>query len=150
MIKENPTSILAAYFLSQCFSKSLVSKLGSYSSRHSLSRTLSFERERYLSQTEEAILKIRECTSIHQMHTLVRKLPLEIQYFVFERAMIMSVASQYHNHLILDVDISDRPGILVHKIFQLLHELWGEHLKLLFLDGIDLDTYMSNILHGHL
>lgn len=147
MKKENATSRLAQYLLSACFNKSTSSKISAYSSKHSMSRTLSEQRDRFLSQTEAAIAKFNTLENIYQLQTSIRKLPLEVQYFVAERAIVMSVVSQYDQRLTLDIESSDG---LPQKTFQLLHALWEAHLKQLSLDGIDLDTHLSHIYHGHL
>ncbi len=148
MKHENETSKLAENFLTDFFSKSAASKVSAYSSKHSMSRTLSEQRSIYLEQTEEAISRLGECVSIYQMQTAIRKLPIEVQYFLSERAIVLSVTSQYDDRLTLDDD--ELSLALPQRIVQLLRRLWELHLHHLNQDGIELDTHLSHIVHGHL
>lgn len=148
MKKENETSRLAQYFLNTCFSKSTVSKVSAYSSKHSMARTLSEQRTIYLAQTEAAITKLNECSNIYQVQTLLRKLPLEVQYFVSERAIVLSTMSQYHDRLTLDA--SEHADSFPQKIALLLQRLWEEHLHHLNEEGQSIDNNLSYIFHGRL
>lgn len=152
MKQENPISILASYFLSQCYNKSQVSKISSYSSAHSQSFTLSDERERYLQKTEDAITKIGDCSNIYQIQTLIRKLPLEVQYFIFERATVILALSYHQGMLPLQVldDLSQTDKPISQKILLLIQQLWAHTLGVIELDNQTVDQMLSKIFHGQL
>lgn len=144
--KETQTSLLISQFLNECFNnKSRNAKFSEYSASHSQSKTLSVERERHLSETEDAIQKIETLKSFHQIRSHIKNQLFEVQYFILERATILSVVTKLDHRL--TVDSSEHTS---KRISLILLQLWEQHLHHISIDGVDLDTHLSHIVHGHI
>lgn len=83
--------------LGTCYTNSMIKQISRYADELSPDeKNLSFARNRYQEDTDTAIKKIQNMNSIHQVATSIRHCSVEVQYFIFERiVLIRCMAHKY-------------------------------------------------------
>ena len=146
---SSPVSLLSQYFLTSCYGNGLYRKVSSYSAELSKqSASLEAARNAFRGETETIINSFKTMQSIHQVATKIRHASLPVQYFIFERASLLSHYEFFRK---------DPPEYLTHTddksaqmFYLLLQLLWDDTLKLLNEQGIVLNNLLSDLFHGYL
>lgn len=145
----SPVSLLGQYLLVSCYKDSgLYHKVAVYSATLSKQHAaLDTARQAFLKETESTIFSFKDMQSIYQVATKIRHSSLPVQYFIFERAVVLSHYEFFHK---------DPPEYLIHTddksaqiFYLLLQPLWDDTLKQFDALNIDLSTHLSNLFHSY-
>lgn len=115
--------------LGTCYNNSMLKKISRYADELSPDeKILSSARNKYQEETNIEIKKIQNMNSIHQVATSVRHCSVEVQYFIFERiVLIRCMAHKYPEKysIVFNSEIS-----LYSQLSYMLLALWEYTVEL--------------------